>query len=107
MASYALEKAGLTESSVEERIIEDIGRGIKGNVSIQDMTPRTKRVLQNAVNEAYSMGSKIVGTEHLLISILRESDSKAMDIILSNESDPREIFTVFSIKWEYSGRREG
>lgn len=92
VASYALEKAGLTESSVEERIIEDIGRGIKGNVSIQDMTPRTKRVLQNAVNEAYSMGSKIVGTEHLLIAILRESDSKAMDIILSNEADPKEIF---------------
>ncbi len=90
-AKYALDKSGITADAVEEQIVEDIGRGIKGNVSVQDMTPRTKRVLQNAVNEAYSMGSKIVGTEHLLISVLRESDSKAMDIILSEGAEPNEI----------------
>ena len=91
VAKYALDKSGITADAVEEQIVEDIGRGIKGNVSVQDMTPRTKRVLQNAVNEAYSMGSKIVGTEHLLISVLRESDSKAMDIILSEGAEPNEI----------------
>ena len=91
VAKYALDKSGITADAVEEQIVEDIGRGIKGNVSVQDMTPRTKRVLQNAVNEAYSMGGKIVGTEHLLISVLRESDSKAMDIILSEGAEPNEI----------------
>ena len=44
-AKYALDKSGITAEAVEEQIVEDIGRGIKGNVSVQDMTPRTKRVL--------------------------------------------------------------
>ena len=113
VAKYALDKSGITAETVEEQIVEDIGRGIKGNVSVQDMTPRTKRVLQNAVNEAYSMGSKIVGTEHLLISVLRESDSKAMDIILSEGVEPNEIVADMLEKMgvarpdtEKSGRHE-
>lgn len=92
-ASYALNKSGIDGQSVEDKIVEDVGRGIQGNITVQDMTPRTKRVLQNSVNEAYSMGSKIVGTEHLLIALLRETDSKAMEIILSMDADPKELFT--------------
>ena len=55
VASSVLEKAGITESVTLNKISEMIGTGVPCNLSLQDMTPRLKRILQNSFNEAYQL----------------------------------------------------
>lgn len=92
-ASSALEKAGISGEGLVGKIAAEIGTGAPCNLSLQDMTPRMKRILQNALNEAYHMGSKIAGTEHLLIALLRERDCKAVELLLSEGVDLKDLYS--------------
>ena len=54
---------------------EKIGTGSRTSLSLDDFTPRSKRILQIAVMEASRLNHNYVGTEHLLIAVLEEGDS--------------------------------
>ncbi len=56
------------------------------------LTPRTKRVIENAFREARKLGSEYIGTEHLLIGIMREADSVAVRIMLELKLDPQKLY---------------
>ena len=56
-------------------------------------TPRTKKVIENAYSEAKRLGSDYIGTEHLLVGIMKESDSIAIRILLELDINPDELYS--------------
>mgnify|MGYP005874605971 FL=1 len=81
VASKALEQQGVTEDDVVEKIGELIGIETNTVSSPIDFTPRTKRILEMSLQEALNMGTTYIGTEHLLLALVREDDSVAIKIL--------------------------
>lgn len=81
IAAKVLENQGLSSEKIEQKIEELIGRERAKNQSL-GFTPRTKKVIENAFIEAKKLGYDYIGTEHLLMGILREADSAATRILL-------------------------
>ena len=59
----------------------------------QGLTPRAKRVIERAAEDATGLGHCYVGTEHLLMGILRESDCAAARVLVALGSDLDELYT--------------
>ena len=80
IAAKVLNNKGITEEKVRVKIEEilGIGRDIKETLGF---TPRTKRVLENSFLEAKRIGYNYIGTEHLLLAIMKEGDCVAVRII--------------------------
>ena len=81
IASKVLENQNVTADDILNKIEELIGRD-EPIENIVDFTPRTKRVVESAFIEARKLGYNFIGTEHLLIGILREGDCVAAKILL-------------------------
>lgn len=81
IAAKVLENQGLTSEKIQQKIEELIGKEKPKNESL-GFTPRTKKVIENAFIEARKLGYDYIGTEHLLMGILREADSAATRILL-------------------------
>ncbi len=81
VAYKALEQQNVDENDVIEKIGELIG--IDSNVidAPADFTPRTKRILEKSLQEALNMGTTYIGTEHLLLSLIKEEDCVATKIL--------------------------
>lgn len=82
VSAKAIESQGINQTDITEKIEELIGVSSSGG-SLQGYTPRVKRILDGAVQEALTMGTGYVGTEHILISLLGESDCIAVKILQS------------------------
>ena len=80
IAAKVLNNKGVTDEKVKVKIEEilGVGRDIKETLGF---TPRTKRVLENAFLEAKRIGYNYIGTEHLLLAIMKEGDCVAVRII--------------------------
>ena len=83
VAAHYLQSRGVDADKVKNAIIRLAGAGVPCEVSAKDMTPRTKSIIQTSLNEAQKCGQELIGTEHLLLSILREEDSVAVRILES------------------------
>ena len=83
VASHYLQSRGVDAEKVKSAIIRMAGAGMPCEVSATDMTPRTKSIIQASYVEAQRCGAELIGTEHLLLSILREADSVAVRILES------------------------
>ena len=59
---------------------------------ILGFTPRTKKILENASNEAKKLNSEFIGTEHILIGILKEGDSVAVRVLINLNVDIKNIY---------------
>ncbi len=81
IASKVLENQNVTANDILNKIEELIGSD-EPIENIVDFTPRTKRVVESAFIEARKLGYNFIGTEHLLIGILREGDCVAAKILL-------------------------
>jgi len=68
---------------VREIIERTVGRGQRTMQGKLSLTPRTKRVIELAVDEARRMGHHYIGTEHLLLGIVREGEGVAVDVLKS------------------------
>lgn len=83
VAAKVLERADITEEKVIDKVTELTGSGeALSPESELPLTPRTKRILQIAAMEAQSMGHSYIGTEHLLMAILREGDSVGVRVLV-------------------------
>ena len=82
VASRVLQNQGITAEDVEAKIVEMIGKEVITGTDTLGFTPRTKRVIENSFIEARKLGYDYIGTEHLLMGILREGDSIAVRILL-------------------------
>jgi len=105
VASKVIENQSITPDMIIDKIVELIGN----EAPIEDtlgFTPRTKRVIENAFIESRKLGYNYIGTEHLLIGILREGDSIAARILLElNTNIPKlynEIVKVINEGEDYS-----
>ena len=78
VAAAVLNKKGITAEKFEEFIKLEIGCGTPTKLSPEYFTPRSKKVIESAMSNASEMGKKYVGTEHLLIGILSDSDNYAI-----------------------------
>ena len=106
IASKVLENQNVTADDILNKIEELIGRD-EPIENIVDFTPRTKRVVESAFIEARKLGYNFIGTEHLLIGILREGDCVAAKILLDlNVNIPKlynEIIKVINEGEDYQG----
>lgn len=81
VAAAVLKDSGLDAEKFEEKLRESIGVGRETSLSPEDFTPRTKRAMQNAVLTSARIGHNFVGTEHLLVAVISESDSYAVKFL--------------------------
>ena len=93
VASKVLELQEITADKIAEEIEILIGRGEEiEDVADIGFTPRSKRIIENAFIEARKLGSEFIGTEHLLIGIMREGDSVAVRIMMDLKADPQKLY---------------
>ncbi len=91
IASKVLTNKGITSEKVLKEIQEMLGNGKEIKESL-GFTPRSKRVLENAFLEAKRIGYNYIGTEHLLLAILKEEDSIAVKIIIELNVEIPQIY---------------
>ena len=93
VASKVLEKQSITFEQIAEQIDLLVGKNEQTDVSqVIGFTPRTKRVFENAFREAKKNNSDYIGTEHLLIGIMREVDSLAIRIMLDLNVNVQKLY---------------
>jgi ATP-dependent Clp protease ATP-binding subunit ClpC len=95
IAGRVLRALNVQPGQVIEMVERITGPGRRTPFSKIDLTPRTKRVIELAVEEARRMGHHYIGTEHLLLGLVRQGDGVAMDILrqlgVSSEQIRREM----------------
>lgn len=72
---------GITYSRIKSEIVSMVGMGIRGYVNSPQMTPRAKRVIELAYEEAKLLGSDRIQPEHILLGILREGEGIAVHVL--------------------------
>ena len=93
VASKVLQNQGLTSEKVKQSIEEIVGVGDEiENANQISFTPRSKRVIENAFLEARRLGTEYIGTEHLLIGIMKEGDCVATRIMLEEDVNPQGLY---------------
>ena len=93
VAARVLAEAGVTAEAVTERIKENIGIGDPG-AAPQDLTPRSKLILNYASEESLRLGHNYIGTEHILLGIIREGDNVAARILYDLTGDLRKLISM-------------
>ena len=88
-AAKALAAAGVTDEALVKQIEDLSGRGTPDSTAPQGMTPRTKRIVELSVQSANEMGTGYVGTEHLLLGILREGQNVALTALANLKITPQ------------------
>ena len=93
VASKVIENQEISADDILQEIEMLIGTGepLTQGESM-GFTPRSKRVIENAFVEARKLGSEFIGTEHILIGIMREGDSVAVRIMMDLGMDPRKLY---------------
>jgi len=91
VASKILLSYGVTGDALTAAIVQAIGKGTPG-VQPMGMTPHAKEIMELAAAEAAGQGAEYIGTEHMLMAILREKDSSAMGLLRSLGTDARAIY---------------
>jgi ATP-dependent Clp protease ATP-binding subunit ClpC len=81
-AYNVLREHGLDYSSLKQEVIAVVGAGIpRENVSSPQMTPRARKIIELAYEEAQLLGQNYISTEHILLAILREGEGVAAHIL--------------------------
>ncbi|MDR0906732.1 MAG: ATP-dependent Clp protease ATP-binding subunit [Oscillospiraceae bacterium] len=93
VGAKVLRENGLDAELIKTLIEKYVGRGTRGDAPAQGLTPRSKRVIEIATVEANRLGHNYIGTEHLLMGLLREYDSAAAKLIISSGADLNKIYT--------------
>ena len=110
VASKVLQNQGIEPDMVIDEIVNLVGNDSPITETL-GFTPRTKRVIENAFIEARKLGYNYIGTEHILIGILREADSIATRILLElNVNIPKlygEIVRVINEGEDFSSNEGG
>jgi len=91
VAGRVLRELGLEPNRVEQLIEKMTSAQKRPSVSRMDLSPATKKVLELAVDEARRMGHHYIGTEHLLLGLVRHNEGVAMDVFRELKISPDEI----------------
>lgn len=93
IAARVLQNNEVTEEKIIKEIEDLIGRGEETGSQPAGLTPRTKRVLELSFRESGRMGHNYIGTEHIILGILREGESVAVRILADLGVDPQKLFS--------------
>ena len=86
IAAKLLAKHGVTYENFYDKIVRNDGRGDESEENV-DMSPRAKRIIENSGAEALATAQNYIGTEHILMAILHESDCVAVKLLLEENVD--------------------
>ncbi|MBO5305309.1 MAG: ATP-dependent Clp protease ATP-binding subunit, partial [Clostridia bacterium] len=81
VAAGILEARGADFERIKDGIVKYAGVGTTSHVGAANMTPRTKRILENSAHEATRLGQSYIGTEHLLLALIAEKDSVGVKLL--------------------------
>src|SRR5262244_897813 len=87
VAARALESLGISLEAVRQQVQEIIGRGQQAPSAHIPFTPRAKKVLELASQEALQLGHNYVGTEHILLGLIREGEGVAAQVLVKLGAD--------------------
>ena len=87
VASKALESLGISLESVREQVQEIIGQGQQAPSGHIPFTPRAKKVLELSLREALQLGHNYIGTEHILLGLIREGEGVAAQVLVKLGAD--------------------
>ena len=104
-AQDILNENGLEADAMREKLLEVHGQGVKSSVNPNDLTARGKRTLQMAQRLSGRMGHSYVGTEHILLAIVGDSDSFAVRFMQELGGDIQDI--VGSLTRFFNGEESG
>ena len=104
VAAKALESMGISLDDVRREVEEIIGRGAEPPVGHIPFTPRAKKVLELSLREGLQMGHKYIGTEFLLLGLIREGEGVAAQVLVKLGADlPRVRQQVIQLLSGYEG----
>ena len=78
-----LSKSGLTKEKLENGIKQYSGTGKRTSLTVKDMTPKCKKVVENAYKISQKYSSERIGTEHILYALLEQKESVAIKVLES------------------------
>ena len=81
VAARALESMGISLESVRSQVVEIIGQGAQAPSGHIPFTPRAKKVLELSLREALQLGHNYIGTEHILLGLIREGEGVAAQVL--------------------------
>ena len=91
VAARALESLGIRLDAVRQQVEEIIGRGQQAPSGHIPVTPRAKKVLELSLREAQQLGHNYIGTEHILLGLLREGDGVAAQVLVKLGADQNRV----------------
>jgi len=91
VAAQALNHLNVTLDDVRDQVESIVGYGEEGSGSQAPFTPRSKKVLELALREALQLGHNYIGTEHILLGLVRESEGVAARVLSNLDVDPDKI----------------
>ena len=91
VAAKALETMGIKGAAVRASVIEIIGEGEKPVEGHIPFTPRAKRVFELSLREALQLGHNYIGTEHLLLGLLKEGEGVAAQVLTKQGADLAQV----------------
>lgn len=91
VAGRALASMGLSLVLVRERVVQKVGSGERDSPEAIPFTPRAKRILALAGEDALTQGDDDIGTDHILLAVLREHEAVAAGILRDLEVDPEHL----------------
>lgn len=96
IAATVLHELGVEFDMAEKIVKEQIGVGSKSVVTTDDFTPKTKKILNYAMNKSVQSGSKLISTENILTAILDESEGYALKLLEMLGASKNEILKKIS-----------
>src|SRR5687767_5803819 len=91
LAARVLESLDITVERVRSQVVRIVGSGEEVTAGQIPFTPRAKKVLELALREALSLGHNYIGTEHILLGLVRENEGVAARILLDFDADSEKI----------------
>ena len=108
VAAKALESMDISLAAVREKVQEDIGQGQQNPPGHIPFTPRAKKVLELSLREALQLGHNYIGTEHILLGLIREGEGVAAQVLVKLGADLNRVRqTVIQLLSGYQGNGSG
>ena len=107
LAARVLESFDITVEEVRAQVARIVGQGDEVTTGQIPFTPRAKKVLELALREALSLGHNYIGTEHILLGLVRENEGVAARILLDFDADAEKIRNEIIRMLSGPGRRQG
>ena len=91
VAAKALESLGISLDAVRQQVEEIIGQGQQAPSGHIPFTPRARKVLELSLREALQLGHNCIGTEHILLGLIREGEGVAAQVLVKLGADLTEV----------------